>query len=69
MAEKKSPDCKACNKPISAEKQSYIISQQGDRVCRKCGDEIMKNENAKTPGKIKIVDLEGGGKALVMTKK
>jgi hypothetical protein len=68
MTEQNLQNCKACKNPISDKKDSYLISNQGERVCKKCGDAIAKNENAKTPGKVKVVDLENGEKALALTK-
>jgi hypothetical protein len=66
MAEKKL-HCKACAVQLSGAGDSYLINQQGDRICKSCGDEIIIKTNADTPGRVKIVDLEGG-KALVLIK-
>lgn len=68
MSEQKMPNCKACSKPIDQATLSYLVSQQGDRVCKNCGDAIMQQENSKNPNKIKVVDLEGGEKALVLNQ-
>lgn len=66
--EKNLPRCKSCDSKIEDNKMSYLINRQGGRVCKKCGDAIMKKENAKNPGLVKVIDVENGEKALVLTR-
>lgn|GEM_PF-3313189 len=68
MIDKHLPRCRACQKPIEDPKKSYLIDRQGNRICKKCGDAIVKKENAKDPGLVKVIDVENGEKAIVLTR-
>ena len=61
-------NCRACKGEIEDTKQSFLINNQGDRICKGCGEAIMEEENKKNPGLIRVVDLENGEKGLVKTK-
>jgi hypothetical protein len=60
--------CKACGRAIDNPKRSYLIDREENRICKKCGDAIMKNENAKESGPIKVIEVKNGEKAIVLTR-
>jgi uncharacterized protein (DUF983 family) len=65
---KKVNRCKACGSKIEDRKKSYLIDRQGNRICKKCGDAVMKKENAKGPDLVKIIEVGNGEKAIILTR-